>query len=356
MGFAIAELTVPETLDAPGADSYLACIAVRNAVEAGTIGTDLLTPRPEELLPEYRDNPTRRRQHATASVDDAVVGRAIVTTRPRAPGVGAYFVVDVLPEHRGRGIGAALMEWVEQTAAAVGETTLKVSVAHTVSTPGERLASPTGFGDVPADDPGARFLFRRGFVLEQVVRISVLDTGELGDRLAPMLDASRTAAGDGYRLVSWVGPTPSEWLDDLAVLHTRMSTDAPMAGLQAEPDAWDAARVADHDGRIDEGGQTVLTSAVEHVGSGRLVGFSQIYVPDGRPAAMQEDTLVLREHRGHRLGMLLKAATALDLLRVAPHVEAVVTWNAEENRPMLDVNEAMGFRAIGYEGGWQRRG
>jgi GNAT superfamily N-acetyltransferase len=356
MSVTITELTMPETLDAPGADAYLAYIAVRNAVEIGIVGTDLLTPRPEELLPEYRDNPTRTRWHATATVDGAVVGRAIVTTRPRTPGVGAYFLVDVLPEHRGRGVGAALMEWVEETAAAAGETTLKVSVAHTASTPGERLASPTGFGDVPADDPGARFLVRRGFVLEQVVRISVLDTAGLGDRLAPMLDEARTAAGDGYRLVSWVGPTPSERLDDLAVLRTRMSTDAPMAGLQAAPDLWDAARVVAHDARISEAGETVLTSAVEHVESGGLVGFSEIYVPAGRPAATQEDTLVLRDHRGHRLGMLLKAATALNLLRVAPQVTAVITWNAEENRPMLDVNEAMGFRPIGYEGGWQRHG
>jgi GNAT superfamily N-acetyltransferase len=356
MSVTIDELEMPDGLDAPGADAYLAYIAVRNAVEAGVVGTQLLTPRPEELLPEYRNNPTRRRWHATASIDGDVVGRAMVTTRPRTPGVGAYFVVDVLAEHRGHGIGAALMGWVEQTSAAAGETTLKISVAHTGSTSGVRIASPTGFGDLPADDPGVRFLLRHGFTLEQVVRISVLDTAGLGDRLPPLLADAQACAGEGYRPVSWIGPTPAQWLDDLAVLRTRMSTDTPMAGLQAAPDPWDSARVVAHDERIAEAGETVLTTAVEHVETGRLVGFSEIYVPDGRPAATQEDTLVLREHRGRRLGMLLKVMTALDLLRTAPRVEAVVTWNAEENRPMLDVNEAMGFRAIGYEGGWQRHG
>ncbi|MCW2841196.1 MAG: family N-acetyltransferase [Aeromicrobium sp.] len=184
------------------------------------------------------------------------------------------------------------------------------------------------------------------------MRISVLETSGLADRL-PALLTDASASGD-YRLLEWTGPTPPEWLDDLAVLHTRMSTDAPMAGLQAPPDPWDAARVAAHDARIAAGGQTVLTTAAEHVPSARLVGFSEIYVPAGRAAAMQADTLVLREHRGHRLGMLLKATTAQRLLQAAPHVEAVITYNAEENRPMLDVNEAMGFRAIGYEGGWLR--
>ncbi|MET0448172.1 MAG: GNAT family N-acetyltransferase [Aeromicrobium sp.] len=355
MSFTIDEMVPPGSLEGSAGEHFRAYVGIRNAVEAEVVGSDVLTPTADELLPEFRSNPTRKRSHATVSVDGVAVGRAMVTTRPHSPGAGAYLVVDVLSEHRGKGIGSALHDWARAAALAEGETVLKVSIAHTVSTPGERIESPTGFGDVPARDPGVRFLVRLGYVLEQVARISVLDTAGLADRLRTLSSEAQAVAGDGYRLVSWAGPTPPEWLDDLAVLHTRMSTDAPMAGLQAQPDPWDAHRVAAHDARIAEGGQTVLTTAAEHVASGRLVGFSEIYVPDGRHAAMQEDTLVLREHRGQRLGMLLKAATASELLRVAPHVRTVITYNAEENRPMLDVNEAMGFRPIGYEGGWQKK-
>jgi GNAT superfamily N-acetyltransferase len=68
----------------------------------------------------------------------------------------------------------------------------------------------------------------------------------------------------------------------------------------------------------------------------------------------QEDTLVLREHRGHRLGMLLKVANLQYLEQVAPGHPGVLTWNAEENRAMLDVNEAVGFEPIGYEGAWRK--
>lgn len=62
---------------------------------------------------------------------------------------------------------------------------------------------------------------------------------------------------------------------------------------------------------------------------------------------------MVREHRGHRLGLRLKIATSIAVGWVAPGVSAIATWNAED-RPMLDVNEALGYRAIGYEGSWQK--
>ena len=64
---------------------------------------------------------------------------------------------------------------------------------------------------------------------------------------------------------------------------------------------------------------------------------------------------MLRDHRGHRLGMLVKAANLVQLLRSPRDATAVTTFNAEDNRPMLDVNEALGFEAIGLEGNWQKR-
>jgi hypothetical protein len=66
------------------------------------------------------------------------------------------------------------------------------------------------------------------------------------------------------------------------------------------------------------------------------------------------DTLVLAEHRGHRLGMLLKAANLRALQATGSAPALVSTFNAEENRHMLDVNEAIGFRPVGHAGCWRR--
>jgi hypothetical protein len=68
----------------------------------------------------------------------------------------------------------------------------------------------------------------------------------------------------------------------------------------------------------------------------------------------QAETLVLSEHRGHRLGTIVKIANIQHLARVNPDAPLIFTDNAEENRPMLDVNEAVGFEAIAYQAAWKK--
>lgn len=86
----------------------------------------------------------------------------------------------------------------------------------------------------------------------------------------------------------------------------------------------------------------------------RSVALTVLGVPleTARPVA-REDTLVVPGHRG-RLGMLLKMANVEHLQRVRPGHPSIITYNAEENRHMLDVNEAIGFISIGREGAWKK--
>jgi hypothetical protein len=93
----------------------------------------------------------------------------------------------------------------------------------------------------------------------------------------------------------------------------------------------------------------------EHVPSGRLAGFTVLSVPPQRHRApAQFATLVLREHRGHGLGMLLKLANLRFLLAERPGHPSITTFNAEENRYMLDVNEAMGYVPVSNESAWRK--
>ena len=53
--------------------------------------------------------------------------------------------------------------------------------------------------------------------------------------------------------------------------------------------------------------------------------------------------------------MLLKLDNMVRLRELRPELTRIATWNAEENRPMLAVNEACGFEPVAYEGQWQRK-
>jgi hypothetical protein len=80
-----------------------------------------------------------------------------------------------------------------------------------------------------------------------------------------------------------------------------------------------------------------------------------VWVTAGQPhLAIQGDTLVLREHRGHRLGLAVKLANVRALQDELPAVTTVRTWNAESNTHMLAVNQAMGFFVTGYTREWTK--
>jgi RimJ/RimL family protein N-acetyltransferase len=80
-------------------------------------------------------------------------------------------------------------------------------------------------------------------------------------------------------------------------------------------------------------------------------------VVDGeRPTlAEQHDTSVVRAHRGHRLGLLLKAEMLLWLAEAEPQLERIYTWNAESNGHMIAVNDRLGYRPMGRSLEFQRR-
>ncbi|MEO8261096.1 MAG: GNAT family N-acetyltransferase [Pseudolysinimonas sp.] len=350
--FTIEELPIPETLASPAGADFIAAVAVRNAAEVRGYGTPEVAYPPEEIFSIWQDAHEPKRWWG-ARVDGDLVARALIEWQLDDEERVGWVTVQVHPDHEGQGIGRALLEAMEAAARADGFRRM-ITYAVSPDAPGERLVPPTGAGSVPVDNREVRFLLAAGFRLEQVTRASRValpaDTADLNARR----DAAAAAAG-GYRVHLWTGATPERWLEDQATLYTRMSTEEPTAGLEQPEDPWDVQRVIDYDALAVASPRAIMTAAAEHIASGRLAAFTQLSVPhDPTRPVTQEDTLVLREHRGHRLGMLLKVENLLALERDAPGRPSVLTWNACENRPMLDVNDAVGFEPIGYEGAWRK--
>jgi len=362
--FTVEELPIPPNVDVPMAADFVEMVGVRNAVEFVTLGCEALAYSAAELLPVYRTQQyepkrifvARMRRGTSERTGGPIVGRAILSWSIAQNTSSSWVAAEVLPDHRDRRIGSALFALVEDLAGRSGRPSLQVEALHSAAAGGERVRSPTGYGALPTADPGVRFLTRRGYRLEQVARVSFLDLPVDWSSLAELDRRAADAAGADYTVVSWTGRTPREWMGDLANLRTRMSTDAPSAGLDMDEEPWDDARVASHDDALAAGRRTTLTVGAKHLPSGRLIGFSELSVPDDTARAVQQlDTLVISAHRGHRLGTLLKIANLRRLSAFSPASGLAYTFNAEENRHMLDVNESIGFRAVGYEGAWRKQ-
>ncbi|MBX3098824.1 MAG: GNAT family N-acetyltransferase [Salinibacterium sp.] len=350
--FTIDQLTIPATLNGPGGADFIRSVEVGNEVEAIGYGTADVTYEPDEELPIF-SNPHEPKHVLVARVGGGIVARALCETTLGDDADTAWLTTEVLPEFRRRGIGTALADAVENMALADGKS--KAIVYSPVAEgPGPRMDSPTGYGSIRADDPSVTFLTGRGYRLEQIERLSRLPLPIAG--LDGLVVAAEERCGPEYRLHYWVGRTPERWREGIAHLGTRMSTDAPTAGLEEPEDIWTAERVKESDDRAERmSPRRRITAAVEHLPTGELAGFTILSVPQQQHRAVdQYATLVLKEHRGHALGMLLKVGNLAHLERVKPGHPSIMTFNAEENRHMLDVNEAVGFVPVASEGGWRK--
>ncbi|PPI28168.1 GNAT family N-acetyltransferase [Rathayibacter sp. AY1B5] len=348
----VRELVIPERVEAAGWSDFLAFTAIGDAVEAEGTGTADLGFPAETSLGEWQQREHSPRRAFLAESGGRPVGSGELHWSTAPDDEAAWVSISVLPAERGRGVGTALMEHLSSEAAALGRRVLQTWTAHRADAAGPRIAALSAAGSVPSGDPGSRRLAARGWTLEQVERFSVARLPLDGARTA-----SRRAAAEehssGYELLHWRGATPPERIEDLLLLRTRMSVQAPSAGLSVPEETWTRARLAAHETGAAAGGRIELTSAALERASGRLVGYCTVDVIPGR-AAFWGDTLVLPEHRGHRLGMLLKLDALEQLALTARDCRAVYTWNAEENRPMLAVNEAVGFTPVAHEGQWRK--
>ncbi len=178
---------------------------------------------------------------------------------------------------------------------------------------------PRGRG-APSTLPEVAFARTHGYSLRRLERCSVVRIREAGGGLG-----AEDEGDDGYTILTWAGPTPEEHLEALALLHRRMSTDTPGAADLEEEEFWDADRVRANDADREASGKRLMTALA--MKGDEVAGYTQAaHFADRPEVGDQGGTLVIREHRGHRLGARLKRANHEALLagvggRAGLHVE-----------------------------------
>lgn len=290
---------------------------------------------PRKSLKEVRVN---------GSVDGVVVAAGQVRL-PQLDNLSAADVeVSVLPEHRRRGYGSAMLEFCEGIAKEHGRTRLDAMTAWKYDGPADGAGtSGVEFGKVHG------YVFGLGDVQREVTL--PVDYAVLAE-----LEAEAAERAAGYELRTWTGPFPD---DDLLLryleLSSKLITEAPTGDLDYEDEAVDVEAHRIHEEVFAKQGRTIFTT-VALAPDGAVAAYTDLMAPSHDTTHVyQWGTLASREHRGHRLGLAVKVANLRLLQRERPDVTRLTTYNAEVNAHMIGVNEALGFRPVARLGDFQKK-
>lgn len=252
--------------------------------------------------------------------------------------------VAVHPAFRGQGIGTALVEQ---------------ALIPAIRASGRPLVS--AWGEVPADGdaddashPANRLAARLGLERRTMAVCRGLDLPVAPSLLDDLAAEAAEKVGD-YRILTWQGPVPEEHIGSYGALLHQLELDDPDEDMEYEAAEYPPERIRQMEERYARSGLRIFV-AVAVAPDGTFAGNTEIAVQDGPEVTLgyQENTLVMPDHRGHRLGLALKVANHRQLAEAAPGLRRLVTWNSHVNPWMISINERLGYevvyREIGYQG------
>jgi GNAT superfamily N-acetyltransferase len=249
----------------------------------------------------------------------------------------AWLEAMVHPAQRRQGHGSALIAAAEELCRTEGRPLVGVEAWQTPAA--EAFAKHSGY-------PVAQ---------ETIIRDQFLtrDPAER-QRFAALRDEAAAHAGD-YDLVRIAGRTPEHLLESLVAASAAIN-DAPLDDLEYEDEIFDVDRIRRYeDAQIAAGSRFRRVIAV-HRATGEIVGHTVVSVDGEQPRyGEQHDTTVVPAHRGHRLGLWLKAEMLGWLLDEEDELAQIRTQNAGSNGPMIAVNERLGYTVAGQRLVLQRR-
>ncbi|MFC7596751.1 GNAT family N-acetyltransferase [Terrabacter sp. GCM10028922] len=288
----------------------------------------------DEFVKQVRfDFPGERMEGAVAVIDGTPVGWSQLFFPERDNLDKSWFNLDVDPRFRRQGVGSALLEWTEERARAGGRQLLLGEVYV-----------PVGDRETHAD---RGFALKRDYSVASVEIVRSLPLPVDADLLARHRDRAAEAMGDEYEVTVHVDGVPDELRQGVCDASNRLILDAPTGDVDFEPESMtveDYRTMLDH---LRATGRTIVTAVATHTSSGVVAAYTDLAYPaTDRDIVFQWGTLVLPEHRGHRLGMAVKVANLEELARIAPERRSVQTMNDEQNPWMVQINIDLGFQII----------
>ena len=301
------------------------------------VGHDAVEDRPYNTFLAWRaaqtylpiDFPDRLRHFEAAWDGDTMIATMGVNAGLADNLHLAWTTVDVLPEHRRRGIGTRLLERAEEWAKAQGR----------------RLLTSEVFAPVDGTSPALEFATRHGFKVAIEDGMKVVDIPATRDRWAA-LAAECAPHHQDYELRTIRGAFPDELVEGYCAIQNMFMSEAPTGDADIEDEVWDAERVrANQDRAAKAGRRDVTTFAIAP--DGEVAAMTEMFVNESVPhRGFQSGTLVVPAHRGHRLGLAVKVANQQALHAQFPDLSFIITGNADVNTHMNAINDRLGFRVV----------
>ena len=261
-----------------------------------------------------------------AFAGDELVGTSTIWL-PRSDNTHmAYAELTVPPAFRRRGAGTLLLEHFEEFGRAAGRRTLLAEVS-------------TSDGQ---DNDGTRFAAAHGYAVANREETKAVDLATAVPVWAA-LDAEVAARLGDYRIETWRGRAPEEYVEGLCGLVSQFIGLIPLGDMDIEPVVFTPERLRRDEQRAIDAGKDGF-DAIGIAPDGTIVATSGLHLVTADPSrAFIGITMVLPEHRGHALGVGMKLATHRELMAAYPMCERVVTGNASSNTHMNAINERMGY-------------
>jgi mycothiol synthase len=264
----------------------------------------------------------------------AIVGYSVVGWDKNEPGNQhlRWCEVAVSQAHRRRGIGRWLLRRAVQ--AVVDQREDIVFIGQVT----DRIPAAESFARAMGATPGLESRMNQ-LDLSSVDRASVSEWA----RIAPA----------GYRLERVDGPVPDELIRPTIESASGMN-DAPRGDLRMDDWELTEEQIRDREAWWRQTGIERWLIVALHEASGKGAGFTVVtYDPRVPHLIWQQGTAVVDAHRGHQLGLWMKAAMLKRILEERTQARFIRTGNANTNAQMLAINTRLGFKPAWSGALWQ---